>query len=145
MNKVRTIFFALCTMFANGVAADDFNPDKLDTDIDLVTTKGLWENNKEIGRYRLVVKKIGWEHTRSFIYIQWILLDQNQQEAKLIKSLPVDEFNTDDWRFFHSASFSNGEFILNYENRGRGTPQKAILTPGIPGKYKIEIKKENFE
>ena len=132
------------TLFINSAIADENNPEALDTDISFVITTGYWKEAGKYGRYRLVVKNPGWEHTRSILYLQWIYLDQKAQQPVVINSIPIEEFNKKDWRHFNSASFEKDKFILNYSNRGRGTAQKAILIPKAPGSYQIEIKDEPF-
>lgn len=144
MNKILVAVIISTALFITSAIADDINPETLDSDISFVITNGLWKEGDKYGRYRLVVKKLGQEHTRSFIYLQWLYLDKNAEE-KVLNSVPIDEFNTGDWRNFESAIFKKNKFTLNYTNRGRETDQKAILIPGSPGKYKIDIKHEQFE
>jgi hypothetical protein len=145
MKLLATITLIICVTHFSSVQAEQFNPTSLDTEISLVATNGIWREGERYGRYRFVVKKIGWEHTLSYIYLQWLHLDQDKKETVIISSKPIREFNTGDWRFFTSVSFENGKYIIKYENRGRETPQEAILIPGGPGKYKINIKDEPFE
>ncbi len=144
MIKSSAIIFLLSFSLHSVTQAEEYNPKNLDGNISFVITHGLWEKGKQYGHYRLVVKNIGWGHTRSFIYLQWLHLNQEKEITEIISSIPITEFNTEDWRNFISASFVKNKFILKYENRGRNTPQKATLIPGIPGKYKINIKHEEF-
>ena len=77
-----------------------------------------WQDGGTCGHYRLVVKKAGWEHSRSFVYLQWLRLDQDQQASKVTESMPIDEFNSGDWRYFHHASFREGKYTRLSEHGG---------------------------
>ena len=144
MKKLWSPLIIVLALFATHAIAEESNPEALDSDISFVLTKGLWEVGEKNGRYRLVVKNLGWEHARSFVYLQWVYLDQKAEKSVVISSVSIGEFNKKDWRHFNSATYDKNKFILNYTNRGRGTAQKAILIPGEPGNYHIDIKDELF-
>lgn len=145
MLKMRIIILATGLVGLGSIQADQKDFVALDTAISFVTTNGSWQDGGTYGNYRLVVKKAGWEHTRSFVYLQWLRLDQDQQASKVTESMPIDEFNSGDWRYFHHASFREGKYTINYRNRGRERLREAVLTPGVPGNYSIEIKDQPFE
>ena len=145
MTRAQLIVLTLGFVLLGGLKAEEVNTIGLDTDISFVTTDGLWEVGQKYGRYRLVVKNVGWEHARSLIYLEWIYLDQNREETLVVKSVPIDEFNTGDWRHFRGASFVRNKYIIRYEKRGRETTRTAVLTPVNPGEYSIAIRDEPFE
>ena len=128
------------------VQADQKDSVALDTAISFVTVNGSWQDGGMYGHYRLVVKKAGWEHTRSFVYLQWLRLDQDQQASEVIESMPIDEFNSEDWRYFHHASFKEGKYTINYRDRERERlRENEVLDSGVPGNYSIVIKDQPFE
>lgn len=142
---MRIIILATGLVGLGSVQADQKDSVALDTAISFVTVNGSWQDGGMYGHYRLVVKKAGWEHTRSFVYLQWLRLDQDQQASEVIESMPIDEFNSEDWRYFHHASFKEGKYTINYRDRGREHLREAVLTPGVPGNYSIVIKDQPFE
>ena len=144
MIKSLVIIFLLNITIFSVSYANEYNPTKLDENVSHVITQGTWKNKNQYGRYRLVVKNIGWGHVRSFIYLQWLNLNQEKETTEIISSIPITEFNDKDWRNFTSASYGKNKFIIKYKNRGRNTPQNATLIPTTLGKYKISIKHEEF-
>ena len=139
--QILILFFFTIALFPK-VYASDIKLEQIDTHIIYISMNGLWQDGEKSGRYRLVVTRFGWEHTRSFIYLQWIQIDDKKRETIIVKSLPIEEFNKKDWRYFDSAVFQNSVYTIEYQNRGRETPQKATLVPGLPGKYSIDILEE---
>ena len=132
----------LIIISVNSIFANEKSFKSLDSTIRFVSEDGLWQVGERYGRYRLIVEVLGWEHTRSFLYIQWIENFPKERKLKVISSIPVLEFNQKDWRYFSSATFDYDKYIIRYQNRGRETDQEAILKPGTPGEYKIQIAEE---
>ena|SRR4030065_969571 len=114
----------------------------IDTNIWRVSGGGLWMKSKnEYGNFRVIVRNEGWEHTRSFIELQWLRSDDEKQQVLELLTVPVTEFNDENWRNVSDVQYRKDTFIITFINRGEGeTVRTAILRPGLPGKYKIEFK-----
>jgi hypothetical protein len=124
---------ALANEFDHGLKGE------LDTTIIHVSTGGLWKGGDNYGNWRLVVRNHGWEHTRSFLYLQWLKTYDKEKEVKEIKTVQITEFNTGDWRNVLNVEYRNDVFIIYYVLRGRDGFHHSILKPALPGKYKISI------
>ena len=109
----------------------------VDTTIIHVSTGGLWEQRQKYGTWRVIVRNLGWEHTRSYVYLQWLKTDEENNEVIEFKTIPIPEFNTGDWRNVLNIEFQNGAFAIYCVLRGRKKIHKSILKPELPGEYKI--------
>ena len=111
----------------------------IDTTIIHVSTGGLWEQGVEHGSWRLIVRNLGWEHTRSFLYLQWLKTDEDKNKVIELKTIPIPEFNTGDWRNVLKVEYQNNGFTIYYVLRGQKGILKATLKPKLPGKYRIKF------
>jgi hypothetical protein len=111
----------------------------LDTTIDNVVTAGLWQHNKDYGRWRLISKKLGWEHTRSYLYLQWLKSDDLKRELLELQTTPINEFNDTDWRNLIRIEYKNKAFIFHYRARGNEAIKTGKIIPGLPGKYEVKL------
>jgi hypothetical protein len=102
-----------------------------------VSTGGLWEGKKEYGNWRVIVRNLGWEHTRSFLYLQWLRVDDKTNKIVVHKTIPIPEMNTGNWHNVNNVEYHNKSFIIYYTIRGQEVAQKSTLTPGLPGAYSI--------
>jgi hypothetical protein len=121
-------------------AADQLDPGfsgGADTTICHVSTGGLWEQAEKYGSWRVIVRNLGWEHTRSYVYLQWLKTDDKKKEMIEYKTIPVPEFTADNWRNVINIEYQNEAFTICYIIRGRKKIHKAILKPKVPGEYKI--------
>lgn len=139
---MKLVPFILLMFLALGLARSDSFDVKftggLDTTIDQVLMRGFWQDENKYGTYRLVSRNLGWEHTKSYLYLQWILTDDKAQELIEFKTLPITEFNDTDWRHLNEIKFVNDKFVISCELRmSSNNSQTIILKPGKPGKYKI--------
>ena len=112
----------------------------LNTTISEVATGGFWEQKQTYGTWRLVVRDLGWEHTRSFLYLQWLKTDDKNKNEIELKTVPIPEFNSANWHNVSNIEYKNGTFVISYMVRGEEVPQFAIIQPNLPGKYKIIMK-----
>jgi hypothetical protein len=78
---------------AAGSRADDMKD--LSPLVASVVTGGEWKHDNQEGRYRLVVRTAGFEHIRSTIRVEWIVVDPDRQESRVLASVPVDSIP--DW------------------------------------------------
>ena len=111
----------------------------VDTSISQIISGGLWEHEGDYGRWRLIVKNLGWEHTKSFLYLQWLQSDDDKKEVVEVKTIPISEFNEGNWRNVVSIDYTDNSFVIFYAMRAEGGTRKAILIPDLPEKYKISF------
>jgi len=135
------ILFSL-VLAATPISAGQYNLEftgGVDTTIIHVSTGGLWEQGVNYGRWRLIVRNLGWEHTRSLLYLQWLRIDDEMNEVIELKTIPIPEFNTGDWRNVLNVEYQNNGFTIHYGLRGRKGIHKATLKPELSGDYIISF------
>jgi hypothetical protein len=141
MDMKSPILLLLSWIFiATPASAGQFNHSSAggaDTTISHISTGGFWEQGKKYGTWRVIVRSLGWEHTRSYVYLQWLKTDEENNEVIEFKIIPIPEFNNGDWRNVLNIEFQNEAFAIYYVLRGRKKIHKSILKPEFPGKYKI--------
>ncbi|UCE56667.1 MAG: hypothetical protein JSV31_14835 [Desulfobacterales bacterium] len=102
-----------------------------------IATGGLWDEGENYGTWRLIVRNLGWEHTRSFLYLQWLKTDDENKKVVELITIPIPEFNTGDWSNVQKIEYQNNGFYIYYTKRGQDGMSKSTLKPELPGKYKI--------
>ena len=143
--KIKLPIFLLLGWILINVSAlaDQSNPEfegGIDTTINDVSTGGFWKVGMNYGTWRLIVRNIGWEHTRSFLYLQSLKIDDNNKVLIEFKTIPITEFNSGDWRNVIDVKHHDDAFTIDFTLRsGREKIRKAILRPQIPGEYQIEF------
>jgi hypothetical protein len=86
-----------------------------------------------------LVQSLGWEHTRSHVYLQWLQVDDTAKVIVERVTVPIKELNDREWLNVESVSYQNNQFILFYTVRGdRDIKRTTVLRPSIPGEYSIE-------
>jgi hypothetical protein len=63
------------------------------TGIHQVWSGGFWTDGKVDGHYRIVVVAGGFEHVSHRLFIQWIAIDPDEHDLKLIRTVSVGEVN----------------------------------------------------
>ncbi len=58
-----------------------------------VFSGGYWMHGKDDGHYRIVVVQSGFEHISYRLFIQWIVIDQDNHDLKIVRTVPVVEIN----------------------------------------------------
>jgi len=142
---MRHILFIFISFLFISVSAyaDRFDtdfPGGLNTTISDVTTGGMWKENNTYGTWRLVGRNLGWEHTRSYLYLQWLKIDDTNKKITEYRTMPIQEFNDSNWQHVSKIKYKDQTFIINYTIRGEEGENVATLQPGLPGKYKIKLK-----
>lgn len=114
----------------------------IDPSIWRVVGGGLWEkNDDDYGNYRVVVQNLGWEHTRSYLYLQWLKTDDAKEEVVELKTISIPEFNDTNWLNVREVTYGDNAFDISYIVRGEEEKvRKAELRPALPGKYKFVFK-----
>ena len=88
------------------------------------------------------MKNEGWEHTRSFLYLQWLKTDDQKQEVRVLKETAVSEFNSGGWFHVMSVERRDNTFLISYVVRGEEEVKRlAELRPAMPGTYRFVVKK----
>jgi hypothetical protein len=94
---MRAIATAVALLLAvTSASAQDFGPkDAQATPVGVLfaQTGGQWQKGEQEGFYRVLVISGGFEHVISRLYIQWIALDQDNREYKLVRTVDVKELN----------------------------------------------------
>ena len=92
-----------CVAIVTSVSAqgdDEFSSEiaRLRTDLEEVATGGYWSRNEEEdGRFRLIIRLVGFEHLRNHVYLQWIRGSHDPNEPHVIeRTVPIDEISG--WR-----------------------------------------------
>ncbi len=67
--------FIFCFGIAFAGQSDTEFSDSVNPAIYHVSTGGMWKVNEDYGSWRVIVRNLGWEHTRSFLYLQWLRFD----------------------------------------------------------------------
>jgi hypothetical protein len=144
MNSKLPIVLLLGWILINiSASADQFDPEfegGIDTTINEISTGGFWKDGMNYGKWRLIVRNFGWEHTRSFLYLQWLKIDDKNKVLIEFKTIPITEFNSGNWRNVIDVEYHDDDFAINYSLRGsREKIHKAILRPEMPGEYQIKF------
>ncbi len=63
------------------------------TGIHQVVTGGFWTHGKDEGYYRVVIVAGGFEHVSHRLFIQWIAIDQDNHDLKIVRTVAVAEIN----------------------------------------------------
>jgi len=113
----------------------------LDTSIFAVATGGLWEQNQNYGNIRVIVQNVGWEHTRSFFYVQWLKTNDSNQTVEVFKTAPIPELNIENWvnikNIERLSGNGNTQFKLWYFVRGEDKVTTSVLSVGNPSAYEL--------
>ena len=144
MNIKLPIFLLLGWIFITvSASADHLDPEfegGIDTTINNIAAGGLWKEGENYGKWRLIVRNPGWEHTRSFLYLQWLKIDDNNKDLIEFNTIPIAEFNSGDWRNVIDVKYHGGAFAIHFALRSsREKIRKAILRPELPGEYQINF------
>ena len=105
-----------------------------------VFSGGYWSDGKVDGHYRIVVVAGGFEHVSHRVFIQWIAIDQDSHDLKIVRSVPVAEISelsgvvTDVRPQFKLNSPLR--FTVTLEGRD-GVKRKRSITATADGRYTI--------
>ena len=110
---------------------------EVDPSISEMSTGGYWEKGEDYGFLRLIVQDLGWEHTRSFLHLQWLKIDEKHKQVFVLRTMSITEFNEHQWRNVQKAEYQNNCFYIHYTVRGLDGYKKAMLKSEQPGKYTI--------
>lgn len=113
--------------------------------ISYVATGGIWEHEGRFGRYRLVVVTMGVEHAGTYVYGQWLSINEETHELVEVATVPIDSLNkrfasvVQNVRFDYARSRSGkGVFDLIMSDRLRAGETRATVTLGNPGDVSVD-------
>ncbi len=113
----------------------------LDPAVYAVATGGFWQQGQNYGNIRVVVRNVGWEHTRSQFYIQWLWSDESTKKVKEFATIPIQELNEGNWinlnKIERLSSKNGARFKLSYQVRTEENETIKILQVGEPTKYEL--------
>lgn len=138
--RLHVILLLTFTLISSSALANRYDLNfagRVDTMISDIATGGLWDEGENYGTWRLIVRNLGWEHTRSFLYLQWLKTDDENKKVVELITIPIPEFNTGDWSNVQKIEYQNNGFYIYYTKRGQDGMSKSTLKPELPGKYKI--------
>lgn len=145
--KFRTFLGIVAVLVLAGMRAADGGGGTfrggIDPSVTRVLAGGTWSSGSESGTCRVVVQDLGWEHTRSYLYVQWLKNDAERQAVTEFMTLPVGEFNAD-WANVSDLHFEKDTFDIYFILRtdARGDKIRARLRPRAPGKYDFHVDKK---
>lgn len=106
---------------------------------------GIWEQGGRHGLYRVIVLGGGAEHTRTFVYAQWITFDESSGQLREAVTEPVESLNKDFSRTVRSVQLDGGSrpgnarFALVLQPRESDQLQTATLVLGEPGQVSLTL------
>lgn len=86
---------AICALGSAARAEDSSDADAKATPVGVhqVLSGGFWTDGKVDGHYRIVVVAGGFEHVSHRLFIQWIAIDPEQHDLKLVRTVAVEEIS----------------------------------------------------
>ena len=136
---LATLIFGGTSLASEKVARD---PSDLDPYIRVVAAGGLWKQGELYGSCRVVVRKQGWEHSRSYVYLQWLLHDDESQALSVFKSKELTEFEAD-WFIVQNVTYAlesgKNRFVVNLRRRLDDSQVAALLECNEPGQYELKL------
>jgi hypothetical protein len=87
------IAVALLLLSVAARAQDELHKDvrSLPSHVHSVHSGGYWEHGNQEGFYRIVVMAGGFEHVIAQLYVQWISIDQDTRDYKIVRTVNVTE------------------------------------------------------
>ncbi len=113
---------------AGGVGEGAQTASALVPKVSYVATGGIWENAGRYGKYRLVVVTEGVEHSGTYVYGQWLEIDESKHRLVAVATVPIDALNE---KF--SSVVQNVRFDYAASGDGKGV-FKLILSERFPEK-----------
>jgi hypothetical protein len=109
-----------------------------------VLSGGTWSSGGDSGTCRVVVQDLGWEQTRSYLFLQWLKVDDGRREVTEFKTVPVAEFNEGDWANVTEVRHEKEGFVIDFILRSGEQAGKirAQLRPRGPGQYEFHVDKK---
>ena len=101
--RVRTglALLILATLGASHLssAQDDLKStiERLNPTVAFVVTGGEWQRGDDRGEVRIVIASGGFEHVTSVLYVQWLLIDPDSAETRVVRTEQVKEFADRHW------------------------------------------------
>jgi len=143
---MKIILSAIAIVFvfkasAIGANANNQFDGGLDTTVFAVATGGYWKQGENYGNIRVVVRNLGWEHTRSQFYIQWLQSNDSTKTVEASSTIPIAELNERNWininKIERIPSEHGARFKLYYQVRTKEKETIKILKVGGPSEYEL--------
>jgi hypothetical protein len=84
---------ALCAMPAHAEQSFEADVKATPASVHQVITGGFWTHGKDEGHYRIVIVAGGFEHVSHRLFIQWIAIDQDNHDLKVVRTVAVTEIS----------------------------------------------------
>ena len=142
MRRAFLTVATFCMLWSPALAEDSPEADAKATPpgIHQVFSGGFWTDGKVDGHYRIVIVAGGFEHVSHRLFIQWIAIDPEEHDLKLVRTVPVAEVSdlsgvvSDIKLQFNTKGLLTFTFTL--EGRD-GKKRKRAVTATADGKYTI--------
>jgi len=106
-----------------------------------VEAGGYWARDKKEGFFRVVVVSAGVEHVVRRLYIQWLTIDPDSQDYRLVGTTPVKELNEGHGSVLELKTefpdLGRLKVTINASPRGGGPMKRFILTATGDGTYTL--------
>jgi hypothetical protein len=116
---------------------------KIDDDVKIVTTGGLWKEQGYYGTCRVVVRDEGWEEVRSKVILEWLVTNESQRSRMVKASAPLLELNERGWNNVQNVKWVGScMFEISYLKYGeeKATTHIGTATLLAVGKYEFREK-----
>jgi hypothetical protein len=106
-----------------------------------VDAGGYWARDKQEGFFRVVVVAAGVEHVVHRIYLQWLTIDPDSQDYRLVGTTPVKELNEGHGSVLDVKTeypdLGRLRVTINASPRGGGPVKRFVLTAKGDGTYTL--------
>lgn len=117
---------------------------RLDAIVWQVATGGLWEDGESYGKCRVVVLAGGAEHVRTFVYAQWLRLDEASKALVEYDTRDIPDFNSDLSKSVRSVTVDEKpttggvRFILVVHDQEKNQQDRVALVLKKPGVFQVD-------
>ena len=142
MRRTLAMLAMVCALGSPALAEDGPEADAKATPVSIhqVLSGGYWEHGKDDGHYRVIVVTQGFEHISHRLLIQWIMIDHDNHDIKVVRTVAVTEVS-DLSGVVHDLKLqprTQGPLRLSFTLEGRdGKKRKRTVTATADGKYTI--------
>lgn len=115
---------------------------KVDSDVRIVATGGLWEHGGRYGTSRVVVREQGWEEVSTNVMLEWLVTNETKKSREVLASVPLAELNEHGWNNVQQVTWVGGcKFEVSYLKLGEEGPgHLATVTLLDVRKYQFQKK-----
>lgn len=106
-----------------------------------VEAGGYWTRDKQEGFFRVVVVAAGVEHVVHRLYLQWLTIDPDSQDYRLVRTTPVKELNEGHGSVLEVKTefpdLGRLKVTINATPRGGGSVKRFVVAAAGDGAYTL--------